>query len=75
MSHRVWATKEGKRAQAAINILKYPFFGGLFASGAFLIIKIFGPPVVKDLGDHAGEGFAEGVARFQRQPVLGRWIE
>lgn len=75
MSHPVWVTKEGKRARMVLKILRWPFAGALFASGSFLMIKIFGPPVIRDLGEHAGESFADGVARFKRSPVMGRWID
>jgi hypothetical protein len=78
MSHPVWVTKEGRRARAVLKILKWPFAGALFASGSFLMIKIFGPPIMRDLGDDAGEGFGKGLARaneFKRSPVMGRWID
>ena len=43
--------------------------GALFAGGALLTARVFGPSVADKLGCEGGEGFAEGVARAQA--VLG----
>lgn len=64
------STSTAMRADTAkhvFGLLKWPLFGALLAGGALVVARAFGPRVVRDLGDAGGEGFAEGVARVQRQ--------
>jgi hypothetical protein len=48
-------------------LLKWPLFGALFAGGVLAVAYYFGPDRARELGDAGGQGFAEGVNRFQRQ--------
>lgn len=73
---------------ALARVLKWPVLGGLFAAGAVAAGRWAAPiylaDTANDLGQKAGEGFAEGVLRFNRMveeakghiPVLsGRWSQ
>lgn len=73
---------------AIARVLRWPVLGGLFAAGAVATGRWAAPrylaDTARDLGGNAGEGFAEGVLRFNRMvneaadhvPVLsGRWSQ
>ena len=70
-----------------IGLIKWPILGALFAGGAIGLGRWLAPdllaPTARDLGQQAGqaagEGFAQGVYRFnqaiaeQAKPFIGRW--
>lgn len=72
MAHRIWKTKEGRRARLLLWFVQFPFYGALFTAGMFTAAKIFGPKVAHELGDEAGVGIAEGMAKAKAL-VSGRW--
>jgi hypothetical protein len=39
--------------------------GALFAGGALVLLRLFGPRVASRVGESGGEGFAQGVARAE----------
>jgi hypothetical protein len=52
-------------ARKAAPYGKPVLLGALFAGGAILTARIFGPRVADKIGKQGGEGFAEGVAAAQ----------
>lgn len=44
--------------------IAYPIAGALFAGGALLALKYYGPQNVRPLGRAGGESFAEGMAAY-----------
>lgn len=65
MSHPVWHTKEGKRALAIIQLMRWPAIGALVVGGGILAARVFGPGVARELGHAGGDAFAEGIARTE----------
>jgi hypothetical protein len=45
-------------------LVTYPLAGALFAGGALLVLRKYGPDQVKPLGRAGGESFAEGMAAY-----------
>jgi hypothetical protein len=69
-----------RRASAIVKIAKWPAIGALIGSGALVVGHLVGPSIAKDLGERAGEGFAEGmalaqekIAAFKRQLSISGW--
>jgi hypothetical protein len=59
-------------ARRAAPYGKPVLLGALFAGGAILTARLFGPSVADKIGKQGGEGFAEGVAAAQRALDNGR---
>jgi len=50
-----------------VKIVKWPAIGALIGGGALLVGHLIGPSIADDLGAHAGEGFARGMAEAQEK--------
>jgi hypothetical protein len=46
--------------------IAYPLAGALFAGGALFVLRRYGADNVRPLGRAGGEGFAEGMATYNR---------
>lgn len=70
---------DAKRCLPIPAALRWTIFGALFAGGAIVVARIAGPPTIRKLGADAGQGVAEGMAKFQAAQrelaatVAGRW--
>ena len=61
-------------------LIQWSAVGACIAGAGLGVAKLMAPPIVRDLGDEAGDAFARGVARAQAQlqreasaMVSGRW--
>lgn len=47
-----------------VALIAWPIGGALFAGGLLAVLHYAGAPAVRPLGRAGGEGFAEGMAKF-----------
>lgn len=69
-----------RRADALLKLAKWPAIGALIGGGALLVVRVFGPSLVDQLGTQGGESFARGVneaqekiAAIKRQLSISGW--